>query len=48
VAFVLCEVEERSSQEVSEIVGAPEATVRTRLFHAKKKLRLALTTEGIE
>jgi RNA polymerase sigma-70 factor (ECF subfamily) len=48
VAFVLCEVEERSSQEASEIVGAPEATVRTRLFHAKKKLRLALTTEGIE
>jgi len=48
VAFVLCEVEERSSQEAAEIVGAPEATVRTRVFHAKKKLRLALTTEGIE
>ena len=47
VAFVLCEVEERSSREAAEIVGAPEATVRTRLFHAKKKLRLALQTEGL-
>ena len=47
VAFVLCEVEERTSREASEIVGAPEATLRTRLFHAKKKLRLALETEGL-
>jgi RNA polymerase sigma-70 factor (ECF subfamily) len=47
VAFVLCEVEERSSREAAEIVGAPEATLRTRLFHAKKKLRLALETEGL-
>ena len=47
VAFVLCEVEERSSREASEIVGAPEATLRTRLFHAKKKLRLALDPERL-
>ena len=47
VAFVLCEVEERTSREAAEIVGAPEATLRTRLFHAKKKLRLALETEGV-
>jgi len=47
VAFVLCEVEERSSTEVSEIVGAPEGTVRTRLFHAKKKLRALLEQEGV-
>lgn len=47
VAFVLCEVEERSSREVAEIVGAPEGTVRTRLFHAKKKLRSELEREGI-
>lgn len=46
VAFVLCEVEERSSREVAEIVGAPEGTVRTRLFHAKKKLRSELEREG--
>jgi RNA polymerase sigma-70 factor (ECF subfamily) len=39
VAFVLCEVEELTSVEAAEIVGAPEGTVRTRLFHAKKKLR---------
>lgn len=47
VAFVLCEVEERSSTEVAAIVGAPEGTVRTRLFHAKKKLRSLLEQEGV-
>jgi len=47
VAFVLCEVEERSSREVSDIVGVPEGTVRTRLHHAKKKLRQVLSQEGV-
>lgn len=47
VAFVLCEVEERTSVEAAEITGAPEATMRTRLFHAKRKLRELLTAEGI-
>jgi RNA polymerase sigma-70 factor (ECF subfamily) len=47
VAFVLCEVEERTSREVAEIVGVPEATVRTRLHNAKKKLRDALDREGV-
>jgi RNA polymerase sigma-70 factor (ECF subfamily) len=45
-AFVLCEVEERSSGEVAAIVGAPEGTVRTRLHHAKKKLREHLERGG--
>jgi RNA polymerase sigma-70 factor (ECF subfamily) len=39
IVFVLCEAEQRTSVEVAEIVGAPEGTVRTRLFHAKRKLR---------
>ncbi len=39
VVFVLCEAEQRTSVEVARIVGAPEGTVRTRLFHAKRKLR---------
>jgi RNA polymerase sigma-70 factor, ECF subfamily len=47
VAFVLCEVEGRTSGEAAELVDAPEATVRTRLFHAKRKLRVALTERGI-
>jgi RNA polymerase sigma-70 factor (ECF subfamily) len=47
VAFVLCEVEERTSREAAEIVGVPEATVRTRLFHAKKKLRVLLEAEAV-
>lgn len=47
VAFVLCEVEERTSREVAEITGVPEGTVRTRLHHAKKKLREELSQEGL-
>ena len=39
VAIVLSEIEERTSTEIASIVGAPEGTVRTRIFHAKKKLR---------
>lgn len=45
VAVVLCEVEERSSVEVAEILGVPEGTVRTRVFHAKRKLRELLGGE---
>ena len=39
VAFVLCEVEERTSVEAASILEVPEGTVRTRLFHARRKLR---------
>jgi RNA polymerase sigma-70 factor (ECF subfamily) len=46
VVFVLCEAEQRTSVEVAEIVGAPEGTVRTRLFHAKRKLREMLEDES--
>lgn len=45
VVFVLCEAEQRTSIEVAAIVGAPEGTVRTRLFHAKRKLRELLGEE---
>ena len=44
-AFVLCEVDERSSVEAAEILGVPEGTVRTRLHYAKQKLRAALIKE---
>ena len=47
VAFVLCEVEDRTSGEAAAVVGAPEETVRTRLFHARKKLRAFLEKEGV-
>lgn len=39
IVFVLCEAEQRTSVEVAAIVGVPEGTVRSRLFHAKRKLR---------
>jgi len=47
VAFVLCEVEQRTSREAAQVVDAPEETVRTRLHHARKKLRALLEKEGI-
>ncbi len=37
-AFVLCEIEERGAQEVATLLGVPEATIRTRCFHARRKL----------
>ncbi|MBK8998807.1 MAG: RNA polymerase sigma factor [Myxococcales bacterium] len=46
VAFVLCDVEERTSSQAARIAGAPEGTMRTRLFHARKKLRALLEKEG--
>ena len=45
--FVLCEVEDRPSPEVAQILGIPEATVRTRLFNARKQLRSWLEQEGV-
>lgn len=45
VTFVLCALEDRSSPEVAEMLAIPEATVRTRLFHSKKRLRELLENE---
>jgi RNA polymerase sigma-70 factor (ECF subfamily) len=42
VAFVLCEVEERSSADAAAVMGVNDSTLRGRLFHAKRKLRLLL------
>ena len=39
VAVVLCIIEERTSLEAAEIAGVPDTTMRTRLFHARRKLR---------
>ena len=47
-AFVLCEVEELSSPRASEIAAVPEATIRTRLFHARRRLRELLGAEEAE
>ena len=47
IAFVLCVMEERTSVEAAEIVGVSEGTIRSRLFHAKRKLRATLETEGL-
>jgi RNA polymerase sigma-70 factor, ECF subfamily len=44
---VLCEVEELTSVQAAVIADAPEATIRTRLFHARRRLRDLLATEHI-
>lgn len=38
VVFVLFEVEGLSGKEIAETLGISEATVRTRLFHARREL----------
>jgi RNA polymerase sigma-70 factor (ECF subfamily) len=38
----------KSVEEVSGIVGIPEATVKTRMFYARKRLSELLTERGIE
>jgi RNA polymerase sigma-70 factor, ECF subfamily len=45
VAFVLCEVEELTAGQAAAIADAPEATIRTRLFHARRRLRELLAEE---
>lgn len=42
VAFVLCEVEERTSAEAAEILGEKDGTIRARVMLAKQKLRAQL------
>lgn len=42
IAVVFCDVEERTASEVAAIVHAPEATVRTRLWRGRKRLRAIL------
>ncbi len=39
---------EKSVEEVAAIVGIPEATVKTRMFYARKKLSELLKTSGVE
>jgi len=39
---------EKSVEEVAEIVGIPEGTVKTRMFYARKKLAELLKAQGVE
>lgn len=45
-AFLLCSVDGLSSREAAALAGSPEETLRTRLFHARRKLRAFLEREG--
>lgn len=40
--------QEQSVSEVAEILGIPEATVKTRMFYARKKLSELLKARGID
>jgi RNA polymerase sigma-70 factor, ECF subfamily len=39
---------EKSVEEAAEIVGIPEATVKTRMFYARKRLSELLKAAGID
>jgi len=40
--------QDKSVKEVAEIVGVPENTVKTRMFHARQKLSVHLREAGID
>src|SRR5690348_8142847 len=40
--------QEKSIREIAEILGIPENTVKTRMFHARKRLAALVATAGIE
>jgi RNA polymerase sigma-70 factor (ECF subfamily) len=44
-AFVLCQVEELTAAEAAVLAGVPEPTIRTRAFHARRRLRELLRGE---
>ncbi len=46
-AFVLCEVEGKTSAEAGAIADASDGTMRARVFLAKKKLREMLSKRGV-
>jgi RNA polymerase sigma-70 factor (ECF subfamily) len=46
-AFVLCEIQDLPATLAAEILGIPEATVRTRLFHGRTQLRVLLSDEAM-
>jgi RNA polymerase sigma-70 factor (ECF subfamily) len=39
---------EKSVEEVAQIVGIPEATVKTRMFYARKRLGELLKAQGVD
>lgn len=42
----LCFIHDLSYQEIADVVGCPVNTVKTRLFHARKRLAELLTSKG--
>lgn len=47
-ALVLCILEERTTAEVAELVGAPQGTVKSRLRLGRRGLRDALLSRGLD
>lgn len=46
-AFALAELEGQDAASIAQRLSIPEATARTRLFHARRKLRVILTAWGL-
>lgn len=47
VTFVLAELEGQDAASIASILSIPEATARSRLFHARRKLRDILSQWGL-
>jgi RNA polymerase sigma-70 factor, ECF subfamily len=48
LAFIVCEIEGLTAVQAAAVAGIPAATVRTRLFHARRQLRDLLALEHDE
>ncbi len=47
-AVLLCDVEKMPYADIARVLGCPVGTVRSRIFHARRALRAALTTYAQE
>jgi RNA polymerase sigma-70 factor (ECF subfamily) len=39
IVIILANIEEHDTQEIASILGIPEGTVKSRLFHARRQLK---------
>ena len=44
-AVILCDVDDMTSSQAGDVLDIPEGTVRTRLFHARIRLKAILADE---
>lgn len=46
-AVILCDVEQMTYEDIAQIFKCPVGTVRSRIFHARRRLREALSNYAV-